>query len=177
MPHPNTFRESDPYFLKVTYHDGVLHPDGHFGLNLVDGWVLKNCGIAIIGPEPQALSFTVDWNLLITKMRENLNSYWVSWTRRPKRLIILFSDWGIQWAILGVLRQFYTFQENQITTKRKAGEYALSCVPTHWHRLIQEAINLRARSKKSLYRLRVIRTIDAVSFLRYIIRSSNATLK
>ncbi|MBI1926586.1 DUF4111 domain-containing protein [Candidatus Poribacteria bacterium] len=88
----------------------------------------------------------------------------------------MFSDWGIQWAVLGVLRQFYTFQENQITTKRKAGEYALSCVPTHWHRLIQEAINLRARSKKSLYRLRVIRTIDAVSFLRYIIRSCNAYL-
>jgi hypothetical protein len=42
------------------YHDGVLQFHGHFELNSVEGWILKNHGIAIIGPEPQDLPFTVD---------------------------------------------------------------------------------------------------------------------
>lgn len=162
--------EPNPY-----YHDGVLRLHGHFEFNWVEGWILKNHGIAIIGPEPQDLLFTIDWELLIKKMRENLNSYWVRWTKRPKRLVILFSDWGIQWAVLGVLRQFYSFRENTITTKTKAAEYSLTCVPTRWHRLIREAINIREGKKASAYRFRIVRTIEAVNFLKYIIQTCNAS--
>ena len=159
----------------LNYHDGVLQPHRRFELNSVEGWILKRHGIAIIGPDPQGLPFTIDWNLLIHKMRENLNSYWASWTRRPLRIIMLFSDWGIQWAVLGVLRQFYSFRENTITTKTKAGEYALTCMPTRWHRLVQEAINIREGKATSAYRFRVVRTIEAASFLKYVIHTSNAS--
>ncbi|MCL4559491.1 MAG: DUF4111 domain-containing protein [Chloroflexi bacterium] len=157
-----------------SYHDGVLRLSRHFELNSITWWILKNNGIAFVGPEPSELPFSVDWNVLITRMRENLNSYWASWTKRPVRIILLLSDWGIQWAVLGVLRQFYTFRENQITTKKRAGEYALSCAPAHWRRLIQETINLRDGSRQSLYRSRVIRAIDAVRFLRYVIQTASA---
>lgn len=157
------------------YHGGVLRPYGHFELNSVEGWILKNHGIALFGPEPQDLPFTVDWDLLVKKMRENLNSYWASWTRRPGRIIRMFSDWGVQWAVLGVLRQFYSFRENSITTKTKAGEYALTCVPARWHGLIREAIDIREGNKTPAYQLRVVRAIEAVSFLRYVIQTCNAS--
>lgn len=156
------------------FHDGRLRRDGHFELNSVEGWILKNHGIVLVGPEPQALPFTIDWELLIKKMRENLNTYWVRWTRRPGYLIIMLSNWGIQWTVLGVLRQFYSFRENSITTKTKAGEYALTCVPPRWRRLIQEAIDIRAGQKTSAYRFRVVRMVEAVNFLKYIIQSCNA---
>jgi hypothetical protein len=156
------------------FHDGRLRLDGHFELNSVEGWILKNHGVVLIGPEPHELPFTIDWELLINKMRENLNTYWVRWTRRPSCLITMLSDWGIQWTVLGVLRQFYSFRENSITTKTKAGEYALTCVPTCWRRLIQEAINIRAGKKPSAYRFRVVRMVEAVNFLKYIIQSCNA---
>jgi hypothetical protein len=165
-------REIEPH---PTYHGGVLRPHGHFELDSVEGWILKNHGIALFGPEPQDLPFTVDWDLLIKKMRENLNTYWASWTRRPGRIIRMLSDWGIQWAVLGVLRQFYSFRENTITTKTKAGEYALTCVPARWHGLIREAIDIREGNKSTAYRLRVARAIEAVSFLKYIIQTCNAS--
>jgi hypothetical protein len=158
------------------YHDGMLRLDGRFELHSVTGWLLKNHGIAVIGPEPQELSFTVDWNLLMTKMKGNLNSYWVSWTKRLDRIVVMLFDWGIQWTVLGVLRQFYSFRENTITTKEKAAEYALNCVPSLWHRLIREAIDIRAGRQASAYRFRVVRTVEAVNFLKYIIQSCNAGL-
>jgi hypothetical protein len=156
------------------YHDGVLHLNGHFELNSVEGWILKNHGIALLGPTPQELSFTVEWAALIKAMRQNLNSYWVGWTNQPTRLLMLLTDWGIQWAVLGVLRQFYSFRENAITTKAYAGEYALTCLPARWHPLIQEALRIRAGQKRSTYSFRPTRTIEAISFLKFIIQACNA---
>ena len=86
---------------------------------------------------------------------------------------VMLADWGIQWTVLGVLRQFYSFRENSITTKVKAGEYALTCVPTRWHSLIQEAIDIREGKKGSAYRSRIVRMIEAVRFLKFIIQTCN----
>ena len=167
-------------------YEGRLRLEGHFDWNWVAGWILKNHGIAIIGPEPQALPVTIDWDRLIERMRVNLNSYWAGWTRRPDAFGKMLFDLGLQWAVLGVLRQFYSFRENAITTKTKAGEYALTCVPSRWHRLIQEAIDIRAgrrssacrfrivRTKASAYQLRVVRTMEAVRFIKFIIQTCNA---
>jgi hypothetical protein len=116
----------------------------------------------------------VDWNALITQMKENLNSYWAGWARHPARMIMLYSDWGIQWAITGILRQFYTFRENTITTKVKAAEYALGCLPARWHPLIQEAINIRRKNKRSAYRSKLFRAWEAIHFLKFIIQTCNA---
>jgi predicted nucleotidyltransferase len=157
------------------YHDGAFHPNRRSELNSVTWWELKNHGIAILGEAPGNLPFTVDWDLLTTRMKENLNSYWQSWTKRPGRVLKLYSDWGIQWAVLGVLRQFYTFHEDSITTKVRAGQYALDCLPAGWHKLIQEAIDIRRGKKDSVYRLRILRMIEAVNFLKYIIRVCNTS--
>jgi hypothetical protein len=161
--------------LHLQYHHGILQPQKRFELNSVEGWILKHHGIALVGPDPQGLPFTVDWNVLIHKMRENLNSFWASYTRRPKRIIMLYSDWGIQWTVLGVLRQFYSFRENSITTKTKAGEYALTCMPSQWQRLIQEAISIRECKTTSAYRFRIVRAIDTINFLKYVIHICNAS--
>ena len=161
LPHPH-------------YHDGILHPNERSELNLVTWWELRNHGIAIMDTTPQNFSFTVDWNLLIVKMRENMNSYWASWTKQPRRILVMYSDWGIQWTVLGVLRQFYTFRENRITTKVRAAEYSLDCLPARWHQLIREAINIREGKRKTTYRFQILRTIEAVNFLSYIIQICNA---
>jgi hypothetical protein len=87
---------------------------------------------------------------------------------------MLLSDWGIQWAVLGVLRQFYSFRENAITTKACAGEYALTCLPARWHPLIREALRIRAGQKRSAYRFRPMRTVEALRFLRFIIQTCHA---
>jgi len=155
----------------LQFHDDILQPQKRFDLDSVEGWILKHHGIALIGPDPQGLPFSVDWNVLIHKMRDNLNSFWASYTRRPERIMTLYSDWGIQWTVLGVLRQFYSFRENSITTKTKAGEYALTCTPPHWRRLIQEAINIRECKPTCAYRFRTVRAINTIKFVQYVIRT------
>ncbi len=161
---PNAIAPS-PYVAQ-----GILHPQGYGDLNLVTWWVLKHHGIALVGPPPQGLTFTVSWDELVARMHENLNSYWHSWTWSPTRLPQLLTNYGIQWAVLGILRLWYTFREHDITSKTDAGRYALTHLPVRWHPLIQEAINLRDAPEQRFYKSRVCRAWDAVQFLRYIIQ-------
>jgi len=154
-------------------HDGILQPCGYHDINSVTWWILRNYGVAVFGPDPEKLDFTVDWDLLITNMRENLNTYWVSYTTQPARIAWLLSNYGIQWAVLGVLRQYYTFNEHAIASKTGAGEYALVHLPQQWHRIVQEALNIRNQTADSLYSLRVARAVEAFRFLKYIIRACN----
>ena len=161
---------------------GIFHAQGYRDLNLVTWWVLKHHGIAIVGSSPQTLPFTVSWDELIARMYENLNSYWLNWTRSPTRLAQLFTDYGIQWAVLGILRLWYAFRENAIcfgssacaiASKTQAGRYALAHLSNRWHLLIQEAINLRDHPEHRLYTCRIHRGYDAVKFLHYMIRLCN----
>lgn len=155
-------------------HGGVLHAAGHHDLNAVTWWTLTRHGIALAGPDPRAIDYAMDWDRFLTDTHENLNTYWVRFVREPARLAWLLGDRGIQWTVLGVLRQFYTFEERGITSKTGAGEYALERLPERWHRIIQAALDVRAGRGGSLYRGRVLRAIDAYRFLRFIIDRCNA---
>jgi len=160
--------------LRLHFHHGILHPFAQNSLNSISWWELKNHGIAIVGSDPRKLPFTVNWDLLLKEMRQNLNSYWLSWTHHPPRLILMYSDWGIQWAVLGVLRHFYTFRENSITAKVRAANYALDHLPLQWHPLVPEAVSIRQCKKSSSYRLKFGRMVEAVHLLKYIINRCNA---
>lgn len=159
--------EPMPYF-----QDGrVQH--GHFDINAVTWWTLKNRGLTLLGAPAAELPITVDMDRMIADMHENMNTYWAQYTRKPARMEALLSDWGIQWAIPGVLRQFYTFEQRGITSKTGACEYALQHVPARWHRIIHEAINIRNGRDARLYGFASLRALDAFLFLRYIIARCN----
>ena len=85
----------------------------------------------------------------------------------------MLTDWGVQWTVLGVLRQYYTFRENSITTKEKAGEYALEHLSSRWRALISEALNIRTGQDERFYRSRIKRTLDDRIFLKAVIRICN----
>jgi hypothetical protein len=157
------------------YYAEGFHIDGHEEGNSVTWWELKNKGIALLGPEPITLDYTVDWDLLITRMRHNLNSYWRRFTREPMRIGWLLSDYGIQWVVLGVLRQYYTFQEQDITSKTEAGQYGLIHLPPRWQRLIDEAIHIREQGKGCCYHSRILRAVEAFRFVRFMIQFCNTT--
>jgi hypothetical protein len=150
-------------------HDGVLHPSGHHDINGVTWWLLKHQGVALLGPPAEQLGIEVDWDDLLAKMRHNLNTYWASFTRSPRRMVWLLDDYGVQWAVLGVLRQLYTFRERAVTSKVGAGRYGLLHTPARWHWLIQEAIDIREGRLRSPHRLRVGRALAARTFLQMII--------
>jgi aminoglycoside adenylyltransferase-like protein len=154
-------------------HDGSFEASGYHDINAVTWWILKNRGIAIYGPSPDRFDIHINWERLLVKMHHNLNTYWASFTTNPQRMAWLLKDYGVQWAVLGVLRQFYTFREHAITSKAGAGAYGLVHTPQQWHQLIQAAINFRAGSPGSSYRFRIVRAIAARAFLQLVITACN----
>jgi hypothetical protein len=155
------------------YSDGVLHPAGHHDVNAITWWLLKNRGITLFGKAATSLDYSVDMDVLVADTLKNMNTYWVTYIRQLRRIAWLFSDYGIQWTVTGVLRQWYTLKERDITSKIGAGEYALKHLPEKWHRIVQEAINIRRGGRPSLYLFPVLRAIEAWRFLRYIIHECN----
>ncbi len=171
---PDDLRNMDHPCDPIIYiHNGKLFWSVQFGLSLVSWWILNNHGITLFGPPPKSLGVTVTVDHLVQRQRENLNTYWARWPKRPGRFLALFSDWGIQWMVLGILRQFYTIREHEIVSKIKAGENALACLPERWHRIIREAVALREDPKRSYYRSRINRAVHALRFHEYIIRYCN----
>ena len=162
---------------RIVFHDGKLDLQPDFEANPVTWWILKNYGVPALGVDPSGLSIPVDENYLVTWTVGNMNTYWKSWTRQPGKLLAMLSDWGIQWTVLGVARQFYTVREKKVITKQRSGEYALTVLPEQWHRILREAIRLRTKSDGVLYRSRFVRMLDAVNFMKYIIQSSNEYLR
>jgi hypothetical protein len=157
-------------------HDGVLHQSGYHDINGVTWCILKHRGIAVMGPPPEQLDIHIDWDDLVRKMRHNLHTYWASFTTHPQRMVWLLGDYGIQWTVLGVLRQLYTFREHDITSKTGAGVYGLEHLPQRWHPLIREALAIRAGEHTTLYRSRFIRAIEAHGFLCVIIAAYRSRL-
>jgi hypothetical protein len=88
-------------------------------------------------------------------------------------LAALLSDWGVQWTVLGVLRQFYTLRERKIISKTEAGKYALGCLPERWQGIIAEAIAMRESPRCTQYGSKITRAVETYVFLKYIIRICN----
>ncbi len=163
-------RPQEPF---LNYQDGKLARAARFELSSVTWWILKNRGLALFGPPADSLDLQVDMQHLLQVQRDNLNTYWAGWTTRPRRWLALLSDWGVQWTVLGVLRQYYTLNERQITTKVGAGEYAIKKMPVGWHPIIREAMALRAEPKMSFYHSRLERARQCYRFLKYVIEACN----
>jgi hypothetical protein len=161
----------------IGFHDGNLRVHSNFELNPITWWILKNHGIPLLGSDPRESLISIDSKTLVSWTQENMNTYWNNRARRPIRLLALLTDWGIQWSVLGILRQFYTLREKKIITKQRAGEYGLCVVPQHWHRIIREAINIRTKIVGSLYRSGCVRAMEARNFLNYVIRISSDYLQ
>jgi hypothetical protein len=167
----------------IRFNDGKFHGYKEFDKNSIDAFQLKKYGITIKGPNIKDLDYTVDWDILISNMKENLNTYWLDWWKDCKRfpsiryLSLLCSLRMVEWGVLGVSRLYFTSQEKDITSKAGAGEYALKVVPQRWHKIIHESMRLRNFNKKSHYKSVFQRRKDALDYIEYIIQCCNNSYK
>jgi len=150
-----------------------------FEKNSIDAFQLKKYGLTVKGQEIDNFDFTVNWDILIQNMRENLNTYWFNWNDDCKKFLSekyigLFVDLGmIEWGVLGVSRLYYTFKERDMTSKMGAGEYALQTVPQRWNKVINEAMRLRKGNQKTYYKSIFLRRKDVLAYIDFIIQESN----
>lgn len=167
----------------LRFNDGKFYGYKKFDKNSIDAYQLKKYGVPMKGQGMELLDYTVDWNILIHNMRDNINTYWVNWMNSCKKLSSIrfigsfLSLKLIEWGVLGVTRLYYTFRENDMTSKMGAGEYALKLVPEKWHRIINESMRLRKGIKGSYYKSIVERRRDALAYMEHIIQESNRFLE
>lgn len=131
-------------------------------------WTLHHHGIAVLG-SADVFGAAPSVDVLKQWTRANQRTYWLPWTRHPLRFAMLLSHWGVQWAVLGILRQYHTLREGSLTTKEGAGSYGLAHLPAEWHPLIMEALALRGDRQMRHRTNSFSRARHTVRFLQFVI--------
>jgi hypothetical protein len=158
------------------YCDGKLRPAGRHDLNPVTWWILKRHSVALLGPAAPTLDFATAWDALVAYMADNLDAYWLPFTRAPVRLAWLLTDAGVQWAVLGICRLWFAFREGDITSKLHAGEVMLRHAQEPQQLTLAEALAILRGDATRHYRLRLLRAREAAAFVGYAIRECRAFL-
>jgi len=168
--------KEEPIFL--VYNGGELNFEAY--ISPITWWIVKKNGINVVGPDRTSLSIDINTSEITKYVIENMNSYWASRIQRMENsideLINFPSDvinQEIEWTVLGLLRQYFTLKEHDITSKLGAGEYALQHVPAEWHKIIKEAINIRIDVKENLFTTNQERIDATLAFSTYIINYCN----
>ncbi|OCA91547.1 hypothetical protein A8F94_03825 [Bacillus sp. FJAT-27225] len=167
----------------LRFNDGEFHGEVKYGRHSIDAYQLAEYGVSIKGRNVSELCISVDWDILLARMKNNLNTYWVNWMKRSKTFPsasyfgLFFSVKEVEWGVLGVTRLFYTFKEKDIASKAEAGDYALKSVPKRWHKILHESLRLRKGIKPSYYRSVFQRRTDALEFMEYMIQEINKFTK
>ncbi len=163
----------------LRFNDGVFKGCKTFDKNSVDAYELIRYGITVKGQETRELKYTVDFDILIHKMRDNLNTYWRHWCMKCRKFPsvnffgLFIAKRAVEWGVLGVSRLYYTFRERDIISKVGAGEYALKSVPSRWHKIIEESMRFRKGIKKTYYNSVFERRNDALGYMDYMINECN----
>lgn len=145
---------------------------GDFELNQVTWYQLKQNAYWL----KREKEFTIKLNMdtLIDEMHQNLHEYWRNWIDSHKKILSLkglklkYSKEDIEWGILGICRQCYTFDTHKITSKKQSGEYMLEQVPLGYKKVIQEAISIRKGNGVSLYSKIGHRKKDCIECMEYL---------
>jgi hypothetical protein len=138
--------------------------------------------VAIFGPEVSTLDFSIDFSLITEYIKDNINSYWNNWVGRARSSLdcylesLFFSEEMVEWGVLGVTRQYYTLKEKDVTSKSKAGEYALLNVSNKWKEIIKEALRIREGVRTSNYISPIKRRNDTLNYMDFIIAECNKLL-
>ncbi|MFB7158191.1 aminoglycoside adenylyltransferase domain-containing protein [Lysinibacillus sp. NPDC056232] len=153
---------------------------GNDDINPITWWILNNKGITILGSDVATYNFNVDERVLNDYVLENMNSYWSNRLQKikkykafliPNKLV----DLEVEWSITGVLRQFYTLEENDIVSKVDACKYAIHHLPEEFHKIINEAISIREGSNIRYCNSKKQRIDDTIQCMDYILKDCNST--
>lgn len=156
------------------HHDGMLHEDDDLDPNsplrsAIGWWQVGNHGVTLLGPEASALDLQVTEADLLDDSRRLVEAHWRGWTRSPRLIASLRHAKSVDWAVLGILRAWYTIREKDVATKPVAAEYGLARLPTRWHRLIRETIEARSKPDHRGVMFRLRTAIDAALFMRFMV--------
>jgi hypothetical protein len=102
-------------------------------------WSLRECGVALTGPDPKALVDPVGPEVLRARMRQDARTFLpdlFSW-------INLDIAWAQRYAVTTLCRILHTFNEGRVTSKKAALLWANGHLDPQWSTLIQQVLDDR----------------------------------
>jgi len=163
--------DTQPFY---SCHDNAISLGKH-NAHAVTWFTLKNHGITVVGIPANELDIATSVYGIKSFVKDNVNSYWKNWlieARKPlsqKRESAL-TNWGIEWCVCGITRMYFTMMEGDITSKGKAVEYGLACLPESTHKILKEALRIRTGGRTKLYNSRFVRRKDMIGYMGYLIK-------
>jgi hypothetical protein len=164
--------DTQPFY---SCHDNKISLGKH-NAHAVTWFTLKNHGITVCGIPANELEITTSVDDIKSYVKGNVNSYWKNWLIKarkplsPKRNSAL-TNWGIEWCVCGLTRMYFTMMEGDITSKGKAVEYGLTCLPKSAHSILKEALRIRKCEKDKTYNSRFTRRQEMIDYMDYLIAS------
>jgi len=164
--------DTQPFY---SYHDNKLTLGKH-NAHAVTWFMLKNHGVTVTGIPANELDINISVYDIKTFVKGNVNSYWKDWlveARKPlsQKRIAALTNWGVEWCVCGLARMYFTMMERDITSKGKAVEYGLTCLPELTHKIQREALRIRKCEKNKIYNSRFVRRQDMIVYMGFIIES------
>ena len=164
--------DTQPFY---SCHDNRISLSKH-NAHAVTWFTLKNHGITVMGIPANELNINISVYDIKSYVKGNVNSYWKNWLNEARKPLSLkrnsaLTNWGIEWCVCGLTRMYFTMTEGDITSKGKAIEYGLTCLPESTHRILKEALRIRKCEKGKTYNSRFIRRQDMIDYMDYIIKA------
>ena len=126
--------------------------EGHWDINSVTWWTIKNCGITVLGQKANELPYVVTWDDVVSTMKYNVEQYWSEKVRRP--YLFLSTEW-VESAVVTMGRIMCTLEMERIVSKDEGLQYMMNCCK-EWEPLLQDVYWVRQNEgmKQSLSRWR-----------------------
>jgi predicted nucleotidyltransferase len=110
---------------------------------LIERWVLREKGVALLGPDPKTLVDPISPEELREAVRQRLRE-WATWAANPHDPEWLPPRSHQAYVVETMCRALYTLTFGELVSKRVAAEWAVSALPAPWRRLVEEAVARRA---------------------------------
>ncbi|KXI76303.1 nucleotidyltransferase [Bacillus cereus] len=118
---------------------------GHWDINAVTWWTLKNQGITVSGKEAEDLSFQIRWDDVVNTMKYNVEQYWSGKAKQP--YLFFIEEW-VESAVVTMGRILYTLDHKTIVSKDRGLQYLLEHSAEEWELLLKEVVRIRQNPKE-----------------------------
>ncbi|MBO1581963.1 nucleotidyltransferase domain-containing protein [Bacillus sp. XF8] len=139
IPLANLGKQNQEMPQYVYCADGKINV-GHWDVNAVTWWTLKNRGITVIGEEVSELPFEAPWSKVVETMKYNVEQYWSKKAARP--YLFLIEEW-VESAVVTMGRILYTLEHETVVSKDEGLQYMMESSSGKWEPLLQEVERIR----------------------------------
>jgi predicted nucleotidyltransferase len=106
---------------------------------LIERWVLREKGVALLGPDPKTLIDPISPEELRDAVRLRIQE-WATWAADPHDPEWLPPRSHQAYVVETMCRALYTVASGELPSKRTAAKWAISALPEPWRSLVERSV-------------------------------------